>query len=75
MVRWLWRVRLRDDRRLFKGAVSAPPEIDPIEELSRSSARPRSATRRTSFALSARPRTIWQSERPSAGINSGRTRP
>jgi hypothetical protein len=35
MLRWLWRVRLRADRRLFKGAVSAPPEIDPIEELSR----------------------------------------
>ena len=34
MIRWLRRLRERDDRHLFKAATPLP-EIDPIEELDR----------------------------------------
>jgi hypothetical protein len=34
MIRWLRRLRERDDRHLFKSATPLP-EIDPIEELDR----------------------------------------
>jgi hypothetical protein len=46
-MRWLRRWRERDDRHLFKATPPAPlPEIDPIEELARMSARLKSATNR-----------------------------
>ena len=35
MLGWLRGSRERDDRHLVKGAAQIPPEVDPIDELSR----------------------------------------